>query len=389
MLNKIKNVTNMDKKIFLIAGIIIIIIALVLVFTSNISKKQDDDTIKIGVISIMSGDFSVVGEQVRNTINLTLEDVPNKDQFQFIYEDGQCDKVMSINAMRKLIDVDKVQVIIAAGCSDTTIAIAPIVNDRKIVTIMPSTGGENIDLAGEYVFRNGNSDIESAVQPAKDFINIFNYTKVVLITDTTEAMEDIRKHFKLEFISLDGNIVLDELINSNEKDFRTIISKIKNRDVDSVFINSQTGITGAHFIKQATELNLNLPIFTNFNTATNTQTYDITGDLINGVYFYDPYYNEDSPKVIDFLDQYDKKYNGYPPLRFHSISTRDSVIMIIQAINTVGNDGEKIRDWLLTNIIDWEGYLGNVTFDHNGNSNTGYMLKRIVDGEIVKVEYVT
>lgn len=350
--------------------------------------NNSNNKIKIGVITMLSGDYSIVGEQVARSINLTLDKLPDRNNFEFIYEDGQCDKVMSINAARKLINVDKVQIIISAGCSDTTVAIAPIVNSEKIVTIMPSTGGTNIDNAGEYIFRNGNSDINSAIQPAMDFINKFNYKKVALITDSTEAMQDIRLNFKKAYIKLGGTVSIDDLVSSNEKDFRTIISKIKDSNVDVVFINSQTGLTGAYFIKQAKVLNLNKPIFTNFNTATNTETYKITNNLIDGVYFYEPAYNQNSKQVINFLNNYKKEYGSLPPLLFHAITTHDAVIMSIQAIKNVGNNGEKIHNWLLNNIKDWNGLIGSVTFDNNGNSNTGYVLKRIEDKSVVKIEDV-
>jgi len=35
---------------------------------------EDQDKIRIGVISIMSGDFAVVGEQVQRSIELTLDE---------------------------------------------------------------------------------------------------------------------------------------------------------------------------------------------------------------------------------------------------------------------------------------------------------------------------
>jgi ABC-type branched-subunit amino acid transport system substrate-binding protein len=155
--------------------------------------------------------------------------------------------------------------------------------------------------------------------------------------------------------------------------------------VDCVFINSQTGISGAYFIKQASELKLDLPIFTNFNTATNTQTYEITGDSINGVYFYDPYYNENSKEIITFLNEYTEKYGAKPQLLFHAISTHDAVIMSLQAIESVGNNGAEIHDWLLSNIKNWNGYMGNITFDENGNSDAGYILKKIENNNFISV----
>lgn len=365
------------KRLNVILCAVVLVVLLLIVNFIYFVNDSDSDKVKVGVISIMSGDFAVVGEQVERSIKLALEDIPNSDNFEFVFEDGKCDKVLSTSAARKLIDVDGVSVILAAGCSDTTIAIAPIANSEEVVVIMPSTGGTNIDDAGEYVFRNGNSDVLSATQPARDFINEFGYGRVAIINDQTEAMEDIRQNFVTEFEGLGGEVVLDERVSSSETDFRTIILKIKTENPDAIFINSQTGITGAYFIKQAKENKLMIPIFTNFNTATNTQTYDIVNDM-RGVYFYDPDYNPQSVLVQDFLSRYNQAYGSDPPLLFHSIATRDSVEMTVQVINSVGDDGVEVHDWLLSNIKGWNGYMGEITFDEKGNSQSGYVLKKIV-----------
>lgn len=362
-------------KLKILTGILLLAIILSACSSSPSGQIiQGDNHIKVGVISIFSGDFAVVGEQVRNSIELSAK-LNNISNIDFIYEDGKCDKTLSLNAAEKLIYVDKVQVIIAAGCSDSTLAIAPLANKEKVVILMPSTGGENIDNAGEYVFRTGNSDILAASMPAKDFTEA-NWNSVALITDQTEAMMDIRKHF-LENYS--GSIVLDEIISPDESDFRTIITKIKLKKPDVVFINSQTGITGAQFIAQARTLNINGPIVTNFNTATNTQSYSIAQDKMKGIYFYDPEYNQDSKKVKEFLNLYNQQFGKNPALTFHAITTADTIKLVANTISVVGNNGEKIRTQLL-HIKNWTAMSGNLHFDEKGNVDLGYQLK-IIDGE--------
>lgn len=327
----------------------------------------------IGVISIFSGDFAVVGEQVKNTVALTVENLSVQEDYRFVFEDGRCDKSLSLAAYEKLV-AQGAQLIIAAGCSDTTLAIAPRANGDHVVVLMPSTGGENIDKAGEYVFRTGNSDIVAATSPAHDFIAA-GYDKVALVTDQTEAMSDIRTHFIEAFT---GEVILDEAVASDEVNLRTIIAKIQASNASLVFVNSQTGVSGAHFIRQAAEVGLSVPIVTNFNTATNTQSYAIAGDAMVGVYFYDPDYHEEDSRVQAFLSSYADRYGKRPSLAFHTLTTRDTLVMALEALEAVGNDGEAIHDYLLTKVRDWDGYTGRLSFDYQGNVALGYVLKRIV-----------
>jgi ABC-type branched-subunit amino acid transport system substrate-binding protein len=57
--------------------------------------------------------------------------------------------------------------------------------------------------------------------------------------------------------------------------------------------------------------------------------------------------------------------------------------MIIEAIKAEGNDGEKIHDWVLQNARNWKGFMGNVTMDDKGNTNSGFTLKVVENGSFV------
>ncbi len=57
--------------------------------------------------------------------------------------------------------------------------------------------------------------------------------------------------------------------------------------------------------------------------------------------------------------------------------------MFLEATENVGYDGERIRDYLLENIQDWQGMNGIVSFDENGNTETGFVLKQVKNGKLV------
>ena len=60
--------------------------------------------------------------------------------------------------------------------------------------------------------------------------------------------------------------------------------------------------------------------------------------------------------------------------------------MGLQAIDAVGYDGQKIHDYLLTNIQGWSGMNGIVSFNSQGNSGTGFILKQIRNGKLEVVK---
>ncbi len=377
-----------NKTINLLIGLITLVLLLNLIFvgytiTGNTIKKQ---TIKIGILTPLTGDLAFLGENVVKSAKLAVTDLGYEDRIEFVIEDaGNVGKgENAISAYRKLVDIEKIEVIIDGMASDGTMAIAPLIDKDKIVLITPLTGGENIDNAADYLFRNGPSDIIAGTKPAEEVFGM-GYKRVVLLTDNAEYTTDIRKHFKNSYL---GEIVFDELINPNQKDFRSEISKIQKKEFDAIIINTASGNSAAYLIKQLYESKNSKPIFANF-LAFNSNTLKIAGKKsFEGVYIYDPEFDSDSFRTQNFFKKYNKKYNTNPTIPFHTTGTFDAIKMIIEAVEETSYDGEKIHDYLLKNIQDWQGMNGIVSFDEKGNTQTGFVLKQVKNKELVALDYL-
>lgn len=370
----------------------ILIIAVVVVggyFLLN--KKQgpkDTSPIKIGVASLMTGNFVVVGENIRNTAQLVVEEINSSGgvdgrMLQLAVEDSKCDSKTGLSAVSKLINIDKVKYIIGGMCSNGTVAAAPLANENKVIILTPVTGGQNVDNAGEYVFRTANSDILAGVDIAKA-MNDMGYKKVGVVTEITEYTLDIKKSFKEEILKLGRSIVLEEDFQPGTSDFRTTVAKMKISGVQAILVASQTGISGAHFVKQAKEQGFNVPIFSDFTFVSNSDAKKIVGNF-DGIYFADPDYDTENPELKVFFAKYEKKYGHAPTVPFHTAATYDAIHMIVDGIKKEGDNSQKVHDWLLKNIKNYKGFMGTYSLDGNGNSDLGFIIKIIKNGEPVKI----
>src|SRR3989344_7767416 len=229
---------NSNTILNVVIALLVIIVGLILIF--NTGKKEEK--IKIGVMTITSGDLAFLGNNIVQSAELALEDL-GYDSVELIVEDvgGLAGGKDAVSAYRKLVDVDKVQVIIDGMSSDATLAVAPLLDQDKIVMITPLTGGENIDNAAEYLFRNGPSDVLAGTKPAKEIFER-GLNNVALITDNAEYTLDISKHFRKEF---KGTLVYDEKIAFDTKDFRAEISKFQSKNPQAIVINTATGNSAA------------------------------------------------------------------------------------------------------------------------------------------------
>lgn len=368
---------------------ILIIVVLIVGGYFLVNKNQENSSpIKIGVASLMTGDFAVVGENIRDTAMLAVEEINQKGGVQgrmleLMVEDSKCDSKTGISAVSKLVNIDKVKYIIGGMCSNGTVASASLANEQKVIIMTPVTGGQNVDDAGEYVFRTANSDVLAGRDIARAMIQM-GYKKIGAVTEITEYTLDIKKSFKSEIEKLGGGLVIEEDFQPGTSDFRTVVAKMKASGVQAVLVASQTGISGAHFVKQAKDQGLNIPMFSDFTFVSNSDAKKIVGSF-EGIYFADPDYDSEDPIFKAFFKKYEEKYGRSPAIPFHTAATYDTIHMIVFGIEKEGDNTEKVHDWLLKNVKDYKGFMGTYSLDKKGNSDLGFIIKVIKNGEAVDV----
>lgn len=370
--------------------VLAIIIVLMVCFAAFSGKQTEAGPIKIGVASLMTGDFAVVGENIEKTSKLAVKEINdaggiNGRQIELYVEDSGCTSKEGLSAAQKLINVDQVRYIVGGMCSNGTLAAAPIANPAKVLIMTPVTGGSNVDNAGEYVFRNANSDVLAGRDIANAMIKM-GYKNAAVAAEVTEYTLDIKKSFEDTFKAQGGTIVASEEFQPNTKDYRTMISKIKDAKPQALLVLSQLGTNAAQFIKQSREQGFNPPLFTDFTFATNDAAKKIVGTF-DGIYFADPAYDAEWVDTKDFFNTYKEAYGVSPAVPFHAAATYDSIHMYADAIRAVGDNPEKVKDWLLKNIKDRKGLMGTFSFDENGNSDLGFSIKVIKNGKPEAVRF--
>jgi branched-chain amino acid transport system substrate-binding protein len=380
----------MSKQIWIAVIAIIIIIAGVWYFqNSKPEAAVSGESIKIAVSTMLSGNWSSLGDNIVMAAKLAVEDINksggiNGRPVELVIQDSGLDSKTGLAAAQKLINTDSIKYIIGGTSSNGTMAAAPLVNDKKVVYLTPVTGGTNIDNAGEYIFRTANSDLLAGRDLALAAFKL-NYKKVAVVSEVTEYTLDIEKTFKDTLSGQGGVVAVSEQFQPGTTDFRTIVAKVKASNPDAILILSQTGVSGAHFIKQAKEAGVAKPLLSDFTFVANADAQKIVVSF-DGIYFADPAYGSDKSKTKAFFSRYEKTFGSPSVIPFHAASTYDSVMMLADALRASGDDSVKVHDWLLSNVKNWQGLMGTYSLDSNGNSDLGFVMKIVKNGQFVKLE---
>src|SRR3989344_5643530 len=139
------------------------------------SKEQVQETqgsYKIGVMAPLTGDGAAYGLPIQKAIKIAIDEVNAKGgvngvKLEPIYEDSKCNPKDGNAAAQKLVNVDKVKVIIGGACSGETLGAAPITGASKVVLLSPSATSPDITTkGGDYTFRVAPSDAYAGIVAA-------------------------------------------------------------------------------------------------------------------------------------------------------------------------------------------------------------------------------
>ena len=118
---------------------------------------------------------------------------------------------------------------------------------------------------------------------------------------------------------------------------------------------------------------------------TGPMTIEIAGDAIEGLktpdYLFDPINGTDRMKA--FGKRYKEKFN-IMPYSFPAF-TYDSVMLYAAALKSGARTGVQIRDYYRS-LKDWVGLSGPVTFDKDGITTTGAVIREFRGGVFVDVK---
>lgn len=349
----------------------------------SVQGKKSDSIIHLGFIGPQTGDLAVYGEIEKNVTQIAVDEI-NKDggingkQIQVTYEDDQCMGKNALSAAQKLINVDRIKILLVT-CSQSVLPIAPIAEKEHALVFASYAASSAISNAGDYTFRNAYSNADITRVAAENVIA--KYSKIAIISEVTDYAADLRDNFKKEFIQKGGVISAEENFQAGNKDFGTIVTKVLATKPEAVFINPTGDATGIPLLGKIRELGYKGQIYANFFAG--GKKVQATKEAEGMIYFSDPVVS-DSPRKADLLEKYKTRYGVYPDYEYPTVARYDSIYILAQAIKSAGEDPTAIKNYLYQ-MPEFTGALGTYRFNERGDiTNVQPVVNQIIKGEAVK-----
>ncbi len=342
-------------------------------------QPAGSNKIKLGLIAPLTGDAAGLGADVLHGAQMAVDKINaaggiNGMQIDLIAEDGRCAGADAANAAQKLVNVDKVMAIVGGLCSGETLAAAPIVEAGKVLLLSPTSSSPDVTKAGEFVFRNYPSDALKTTAMQKYFAEN-NVKKVAIISENTDFCQGFRNSLKSKVGT--GVVVFDEVVDPGTKDFRTLMTRLKDLEADMFFPNGNSDAVIGPMMQQLREAGITTAAIT--HDAGDSVTMAKGVPEAEGLYAINVASDvKDATFAPAFVEKngdpkYGISYAGY---------SYDAVNVIAEGIKAGAKDGTALRDWLYA-MPSYTGVVGSFHFDENGDVvGIPYVLKQYKSGKI-------
>jgi branched-chain amino acid transport system substrate-binding protein len=363
-----------------------------LLLVTSCSKQGGGDTTRIGVITSVTGSQAAFGEAHKNGYLIALDEINAKGgvlgkKIELDFYDDQSKPDQAVQGVSKLVDQDRVPMLLGSFSSESTKAIIPSVTQRQVPLIIPTATADNVmDSKSPWIFRicAGATDYaKTTIAFLKD--NGAPKTMAIVYENTNFGQSNM-KAMSAAAKAAGINVVAVESYEAKSPDYKAVLLRVKQANPDAIYLCSYLLDAGT-LMRQAQEVDLNPKYYTSAGTGFAAPEFPTPkGAGKNAEYTFSvSQWQPDAkwPGSKEFDAEYAKRYNSHPA--YHAIEAYEALHAAAQAINDAKSlDSAKIRD-AIKNLNLSSTPFGPVRFDASGQNQHEVLITQVQAGRYTVV----
>src|ERR1700688_3160738 len=354
------------------------LLALSLALVAPVHAQQP---LKIGFGMSLTGPLAGNGKAALIAMQIWAEDVNAKGgilgrKVELVYYDDQTNPSTVPSIYNKLLDVDKVDLLVSGYGTNVIAPAMPIVMQRN----MAFMGLFGLNVNSKFNYDRYFQIMPAGPEPAIGWTQGFFDTAMAL-NPKPQTVALVGADAEYPALALEGaraqvkrtglKVVYDKTYPPNTVDFSPIMRAIQATNPDVVFVASYPP-DSVGIVRSANEIGLKRKMFGGGMIGLAfTPIKAQLGALLNGIVAYDVYVPEPTmkfPGIDEFLKRYQEKAaaQGVDPLGYYLPPYAYSEMQILaEAVSKVGSlDQAKLADYI--HKTAFKTIVGDVKFAHNG-----------------------
>ena len=313
----------------------------------TVTVAQAAEPIRIGLTSVLSGPTYDRGQSEQYGAQLAVNKINASGgvlgrPLELYYADNACKLDIGLAGTRRLIEQERVSVLIGALCTPVTRAIMPVIAEAKVPLVIATSAGQDfVDASGvggnDYAFKTIPSEVDIA-RGLMRWLKSQNVKSVGIVAaaDTFPQVNAVAIAKAAQ--DADIRIIGQETIDKTTTDFGAVLEKLKAGAPDQVV--TILGPYTAAVFKAYEASGWRVPLtgridFAQALAAVSPQFRE--SDALSGmtsIAVFTP--AQQIPAIQDFVSSYRAHYGLVPTQR--SFFVYEATLLVADAINRAGSD---------------------------------------------------
>jgi len=325
-------------------------------------------TVTIGAYMCNTGDASTYGQSCTKGMQLRVKEINDQGgvlgkPLRLVVLDDQTKQEEVANAVKKLIEQEKVCVVIGEVLSTNSLTAAPICQRAGVPMVTPCSTNPRVTQEGDYIFRVCfTDDFQGYAGAVVAYQKLGANRAAILLDQSSDYSKGLAEAFSEWFQKFDGVIVTEESYVQKDTDFRPQLTNIKQLGADVIYVPGYYKEVGL-IVKQARQLGITQPLIGG-DGWDSPKVVEVGGAAALDCY-YTNHYSPDDERAAEFVAGYKAEYGKVPDAL--AALGYDGVGLVVDAIERAGKtDPKAIRD-ALAQTKDFKGATGDITMDAQRN----------------------
>ena len=250
---------------------------------SNMALAED---IKVAVVGAMSGPVAQYGDQEFTGAEQAVADINAKggikgNKLQIVKYDDACDPKQAVAVANKVVN-DGIKYVIGHLCSSSTQPASDIYEDEGILMITPAATAPELTARGyQLILRTTGLDSDQGPTAAKYILEKVKPQRIAIVHDKQQYGEGLARAVQDGLKKGNANVVFFDGITAGEKDFSTLVARLKKENIDFVYYGGYHPEMG-QILRQARAAGLKTQ-FMGPEGVGNASLSNIAGDAAEGM----------------------------------------------------------------------------------------------------------
>ncbi|MBY0124321.1 branched-chain amino acid ABC transporter substrate-binding protein [Bacillus sp. S/N-304-OC-R1] len=375
------------KKYSIIAIGLLLILSLFLSACSSEGSSggsSSSEAILVGVLLPVTGNNATDGKDMLNAMQMAAEKINNDGgvlgkKLKLEVADDACDPQMATTAANKLVSM-KVTAVVGGYCSGSTLPASGVFNNANIPMIVAAANSSELPAQGYKSLFLINGLVPDQAQTGADYFKDKGAQNIVIIHDNSAYAKNLADFAKKSVEENGGKIIGFEAINPEEKDFGSLMTKLKSLNPDGTYFTGYYA-AGGLMMKQFKEKGVS-GYFMVGDGSYSPDIIDIAGaNNAEGLLVTATPTANFIPGADEFVKEYKSKYNDLSPGPFSALSY-NGMNLLADALKRANSTKSEDLMKALKETKGFQGIGQVIEFnDQNSLNQSNFHVMKVVNGD--------